>query len=130
MNVTECPSDDARSREFPPAESTKTGPEAAGALLFFLRGAGRGHFGVFLGQGFVWDDAGRRDLHLVVEAAHNAALARQHGRVAILRDIGGIVLLLCPDLGVEHIGAAEELGLGRTRHVTVTRVSFNSSRNA
>ena len=32
------------------------------------------------------------------------------------RHVSGGVLLTLPDLGIEHIGALEEIGLGRTRH--------------
>lgn len=44
------------------------------------------------------------------------ALARLHRVPALLGDLGGIVFLALPDIGVEHVGTGEKLGLGRARH--------------
>lgn len=43
-------------------------------------------------------------------------LARHHRVPALTGDLGGVVLLALTDIGVEHVGAGEELGLGRPRH--------------
>ena len=86
------------------------------SLRAFRRRAGRGHFAVLLGE-----HAGGRDvrdgaLELVLPAAHHVAIAAHHGVEASLCDVGGIVLLLRADFGVEHVGTLKEIGLGRARH--------------
>src|SRR4029453_15451217 len=48
--------------------------------------------------------------------AYHVAIAAHHGVEASLCDVGGIVLLLRADFGVDHVGTLKEIGLGRSRH--------------
>ena len=57
-----------------------------------------------------------RGLELVVPSGHYVTLAGHHRLKALFGDVGGIVLLALADLGVEHVGAFEKVGLSRARH--------------
>src|SRR3954470_16119669 len=71
---------------------------------------------VHLGRPAGRDDVGDRRLELVLPAGDDVALAVHHRLEAALRDVGRVVLLRGAELGVHHVGALEELGLGRPRH--------------
>src|SRR6478672_12699434 len=86
------------------------------SLRAFRRRAGRGHFTVLLGEYAGGRDVRDGALELVLPAAHHVAIAAHHGVEASLCDVGGIVLLLRADFGVEHVGTLKEIGLGRARH--------------
>jgi hypothetical protein len=58
---------------------------------------------------------GDRRLELVVPSGYNVALPGHHRLELLPGDVGGIVLLALPELGVEHAGAFEEIGFGRSR---------------
>ena len=73
-------------------------------------------FCVLLRQRFRRHDVGGRGLQLVLPAADHVAFALHHRLEAVLGDVGRIVLLVRPDLGIQHVGALEEFGLGRARH--------------
>jgi hypothetical protein len=57
-------------------------------------------------------DLRHRDLRLVHHAVDDRALAGHHRLIAGPGDIGRIVLLRRADLGVHHVGALEEFGVG------------------
>src|ERR1700743_3737142 len=57
-----------------------------------------------------------RRLHLVFPTRDHLALAILHRLKTLLRDESGTVLLIGPDLGIEHIGAGEELSFSGARH--------------
>jgi hypothetical protein len=59
---------------------------------------------------------GGRGLELVLSAAHHSPFARHHCLEPVFCHIGGIVFLVGPDFGIEHVGPAEKLCFGRAWH--------------
>src|SRR3954449_2350572 len=85
--------------------------------VLVVRRARLGHPSVHGRLGLVGHEAARAALHLRLERMRDDALLAGHQRLeAVLRDVRRVVLVVRADLRVEHVGALEELGLGRTWH--------------
>src|SRR3954454_19512978 len=86
-----------------------------GALLL---GASRlGHLAVHLGLRGVGHHLRRGPLPLGLHRAGDPLLLALHQRLeALLRDQGRVVLLARADVGVQHLGPVEELGVGGPGH--------------
>jgi hypothetical protein len=82
----------------------------------FFRSSRSGRLSVLCREPGGGGDVRDRGLQLVLPAAHHIAVAAHHRVEAGLRHVGGVVFFLCADLGVHHVGALKEIGLGRTRH--------------
>ena len=78
--------------------------------------AGLGLLAVLFGEHRRRRDVGNRRLQLVMPAADDIPVSAHHCFETRSRDVGGIVLLALTDLGIEEVGALEEVGLGGPRH--------------
>src|SRR3954452_16869021 len=85
--------------------------------VLFVGRAGLGHAAVHRGLRAVGQEPARAALELRGERRRDHALLVVHQRlVAVASDVCGVVLVARADLRVEHVGALEELGVGRPRH--------------
>src|SRR4051794_40751657 len=89
-----------------------------GSLLLVLGGgAGLGQLAMHLGLRAVGHEAPGAALGLRLQRGGDDALLAGHQRLeAVTGYVGRVVLVVGADLGVEHVGALEELCVGRPGH--------------